>query len=931
MSSLDLATSAVSSHLYEEFRKIGLVSDAVPMHIQAHARGYFIITSIGNSFHIYDGSKMRLLFVGPQFEHPVAAISSHQQLTFVATGKDVAVCERGRERRRLQAHKAPVTQLCVIGSGDFLVSADTSGTVCVWDLLNIRQFPNQPAVTPHMTLEMGDTFVPTALLQPSTYVNKVLVCSASGIMQLWNVRSGKQIFQFAQLPASVVSVVQSPVLDVIGLGLSNGSVLVHNLKHDKTLMTFRVDGPVLSLAFRSDDAPILAVGDHQGQIATFDLEKRRLVNVAHAAHEAGVSALHFVANTGVLLSSSADNSICAWVYDQPNGPSQLLRSRSGHNAPPNFIRFYGAIDSMSLGHVLLSSGADRALRLFSLIRDAQAVEFSQGSLRAVANKRHVTMASLRLPPVLQFSWSDVRERDWHNIATCHVNHPTVYLWWTEKRALSDVKILSKDGSNAKSVCISFCGNYLAVGYESGRIDTFNVQSGYHRSTYLGHSLSVTGLCFDATARSLVSCSLDGTVQVWPFHTSFVSSAGAGSKVTSLPLNLDPESGPVTRMMIHRENGLLAVVTDDCMIRLFDLETQRLGRVFSAQDSPVVDIAFSVDGRSLLAVTTDAHLRVYDIPSSLTVDTMKLPAVPTSIAVAPRGDFIAITFVDDLAVSVYALATGIAQARAAAADYERVTLERTRLDEGMVDGVVTLSMVPRARWHNLLHLDAIRERNKPLEAPKLPEKAPFFLPSKTAVTSTLLSRPGESIEEEEAALKEASRVMRMGTAGAETPLTSALRQASEAIAADSEVDTFYTAALEHLTRLAPSGVDFEIRSLRYDPPSGTDPAANIFAANPAPATELARFVDFLTWATRRHRDFELVQAWTTVTLRIHGDRLLPGVEESAEAGDVPVTALDMDLTRRMNTLRREQSQAWSRLSDSYREAICLVDFARRAVV
>lgn len=102
-----------------------------------------------------------------------------------------------------------------------------------------------------MTLEMGDTFVPTALLQPSTYVNKVLVCSASGIMQLWNVRSGKQIFQFAQLPASVVSVVQSPVLDVIGLGLSNGSVLVHNLKHDKTLMTFRVDGPVLSLAFRS--------------------------------------------------------------------------------------------------------------------------------------------------------------------------------------------------------------------------------------------------------------------------------------------------------------------------------------------------------------------------------------------------------------------------------------------------------------------------------------------------------------------------------------------------------------------------------------------------------------------------------------------------------------------------------------------------------
>src|SRR5690606_2464027 len=43
-------------------------------------------------------------------------------------------------------------------------------------------------------------------------------------------------------------------------------------------------------------------------------------------------------------------------------------------------------------------------------------------------------------------------------------------------------------------------------------------------------------------------------------------------------------------------------------------------------------------------------------------------------------------------------------------------------------MTTLSMVPKSRWQTLLHLDLIKQRNKPKEAPKAPEKAPFFLPS-----------------------------------------------------------------------------------------------------------------------------------------------------------------------------------------------------------
>jgi len=37
-------------------------------------------------------------------------------------------------------------------------------------------------------------------------------------------------------------------------------------------------------------------------------------------------------------------------------------------------------------------------------------------------------------------------------------------------------------------------------------------------------------------------------------------------------------------------------------------------------------------------------------------------------------------------------------------------------------------MPRSKWATLLNLETIKQRNKPKEAPKAPERAPFFLPT-----------------------------------------------------------------------------------------------------------------------------------------------------------------------------------------------------------
>jgi len=59
-----------------------------------------------------------------------------------------------------------------------------------------------------------------------------------------------------------------------------------------------------------------------------------------------------------------------------------------------------------------------------------------------------------------------------------------------------------------------------------------------------------------------------------------------------------------------------------------------------------------------------------------------------------------------------------------------SLAETEEDEGPVypkaPNLITTSGLPAGHWKNLFHLDLVKERNKPKEAPKKPESAPFFL-------------------------------------------------------------------------------------------------------------------------------------------------------------------------------------------------------------
>lgn len=134
-------------------------------------------------------------------------------------------------------------------------------------------------------------------------------------------------------PCAITSLVQSPALDVVGIGFSTGEVSLYDIRADERLLRIFMDGgSIRSLAFRSgelnlnestdleifakllfsltDGEPILATASSNGHIAMWDLNSGgRLIHVIRGAHDSSVNAIEWVPGQPLLISSGSDNSV----------------------------------------------------------------------------------------------------------------------------------------------------------------------------------------------------------------------------------------------------------------------------------------------------------------------------------------------------------------------------------------------------------------------------------------------------------------------------------------------------------------------------------------------------------------------------------------------------------------------------------------------
>ena len=100
-------------------------------------------------------------------------------------------------------------------------------------------------------LEFHNDFVPTAVLHPATYLNKIIVGSQTGLLQLWNIRSMNLIYEFPSFGSAISVLIQAPSIDVIAIGLIDGRIIIYDIKLAEEIMQFKQEGRVNAITFRT--------------------------------------------------------------------------------------------------------------------------------------------------------------------------------------------------------------------------------------------------------------------------------------------------------------------------------------------------------------------------------------------------------------------------------------------------------------------------------------------------------------------------------------------------------------------------------------------------------------------------------------------------------------------------------------------------------
>ncbi|XP_061656643.1 WD repeat-containing protein 36 [Syngnathoides biaculeatus] len=875
------------SCLFSGFRLLGLYCNHVPHVLRYHRkhREFYLVTSVGKCLHTYNVNRLGIVAVSNSLPEDITCLAADRMLVFAAAGslvyafarnKEVVMCYRG--------HKREVRSL--LSFGDQLISADGGGLVVVWDVRGgdaYLQLNFDPA-----------TFDVSAMMHPSTYLNKVLLGSSQGALQLWNLKTSKLLYTFAGWSAGVTALQQSPAVDVVGVGTATGRIIIHNIRLDETLMSFTQDwGPITSLAFRTDGAPTLAAGSPQGHVTLWDLERREPAAQLRHAHRTAVSA-SFVHGEPLLVTNGADNAIKVWILDQEGGGARLLRNRQGHSAPPTTVRHYD-----NEGKNILSAGQDGTLQSFSSVHERLNKNLGHGSVnkkkeqKKKKKKMGQSYEELRLPAITALASATARRADWDGIVACHRGRLATTTWNYRRCTMGAHHLRPPRGDDAvaTAVDITSCGNFALVGSSCGRVDVYNLQSGLHRGCYgdeeKAHSGAVRGVAADALNQLTLTAASDQLLKFWRFKSR--------QEEDRIELNAAPSS-----MELHRDSGMLAVALDTFTLLIVDIATRRVVRKFAGHGAKTNDMTFSPDGRWLITGGMDCAIRTWDLPSGSLVDCFLVSMVPVSVSMSPTGDYLATAHVDSLGIYLWTNKSlcGPVGLRPLPADHrpeeeaseaERRTApeepERAYVSaEQLGAELVTLSRLSESRWKHLLCLDAVKRRNKAATPPVAGPPAPFFLPTVPGLTPRFSEPPQESQE---------SKVLSCSLPSQRSKFAGALEA--------SLVTGSFAVPADLLKTFGPSAVSVELAGLSAEG-GGADGL-------------LRAFVGMIDSMLAGGRDFDLAHAYLSLFLKLH----LRSLARDA----VAVEAL-LRLSSRLEA-------GWAELRASFAQSLCLLAYAKSALL
>ena len=912
-----------------------------------------ITTCVGNSLHTYDLRRgLNLVFLSrPSCPKPITATYAYRDRVFVAWGgsqsnepRGLWIFKRGHLVAELDTRataQQSIQQILVFGSW---VIGCGSEAIEVWKSDSYEHYTTI-LPTGRTTAQHTRNVFSGLICTLPTFLNKILVGRHDGMVEIYNVSTGKLVHSIISPSAtsgSVTALSPALALGLVAIAYSDGTLRIFDVEADEPVLSLQQKNttkPVTSITFRSDglgagedgrfDGVMATASVESGDVALWDLNRGgRLTGVLRGAHETsnvisrtGVTKIEFLPGQPVLISSGRDNALRSWTFDQmPFSPvPRILHSRSGHASTITTLKFLPAASdgSDAAGKWLLSAAHDRSLWGFSLRKDGQNTELSQGAVKAKARKTGASaddgpgVESFKAPPIIDIAcslnrdggmgsvsgpiWTNSKGSNaeessmtgWESVVTAHADDRFARTWsWGRKQA-GRWAFETSDRRPVTSVAVTTCGTFAIIGSASGAIDMFNLQSGAHRQRYppkltpaqakqlkspngqvnqvsipaRGHTDAITGIITDNLNRVMVSTSSDCTMIFWDFSTGRILQRISFDSVVPTAIRYNPVS------------GLLALSCDDLCIRIIDIETRKTVRELWGCRGQIYDFCFSHDGHWVVTCSMDSVVRVFDLSTGHLIDAFKTETC-TSAAFSSTGEFLATAHTGSTGINIWSNK----------ALFTHITTKQ--IDP--VDGIIDLSDTAQFQAASQLVIASGSEENdEPYDGEAMTSDTDQL--DKSLLTLSLVPQSRWQTLLNLESIRQRNKPIQPPEKPKAAPffLGSTLTNGqanTQAITEESTVDDSERSRISRLALSSQTNGQSQLTTLlshfdttvNHDPMPICDymtsltPSAADLEIRSLSIDEMPTFVHALTEQLHLRKSFELVNTWMSVFLKLHGD-------------------------------------------------------------
>lgn len=429
---------------------------------------------------------------------------------------------------------------------------------------------------------------------------------------LWWIAEGESIATFHGHRDEVRSVAFSPDGNKLATGSTDATVSILDVIAQRTLTTFKVDGPgVMSVAF-SPDGQTLAVATgnwkrsgEKGKLYLWDVEREAFARTLEG-HTRAINSVTFSPNGKFLASGSEDNTVMIWKMDAEQAPTVI--------APPGFSLGVNAIAISGDSQLLAAAYGDGHLLIWD-----------------INSGRELSSVIAHVSGIMSMVFSP----DGKTIVVGTRDGPI--LLWSVNSEREPLSVNTKQGL-VNALAFSYDGKLLATGGSNCTIKLWDFGSMKELTTLIGHKDMVFSVAFSPKGNLIASGGNDRMVKLWDSSKGrTVSTLHHNGAVSDVAFSPDGKTVATTVGISSSDS-----VNNQARVFLWDRDSlSQIAAIGKEHTGAVYSVAFSPDGKTLATGSMDHTAMLWDAATHFKLATLAGHTEPvTSVAFSPDSKILA---------------------------------------------------------------------------------------------------------------------------------------------------------------------------------------------------------------------------------------------------------------------------------------------------